>query len=42
MQVIEMKPGQRIAPNVNKLSPALLLKIKQDIERNTKGEKKSG
>lgn len=41
MQVIEMKPGQRIAPNVNKLSPALLLKIKQDIE-NAKGVKKSG
>jgi hypothetical protein len=43
MEVIYMEPGKRVQPNVNKLSPSLLLKIKQDIERNKmKGEKKSG
>ncbi|WP_268958825.1 hypothetical protein [Paenibacillus apii] len=43
MEKIYLKPGQRVEPNVNNLSPSLLLKIKMDIERNKpKGEKKSG
>jgi len=43
MNVIYMQPGQRVQPNVNNLSPALLLKIKQQVEQaKLKGEKKSG
>lgn len=43
MNVIEMKPGQRVQPNVNNLSPDLLLRIKQQVEQaKLKGEKKSG
>lgn len=43
METIYMQHGQRVTPNVNNLSPDLLLRIKQQVEQaKLKGEKKSG
>lgn len=43
METINLQPGQRVRPNVNNLSPDLLLRIKKQVEAaKMKGEKKSG